>query len=394
MNVLHLVYDEKFVTFAAEVFASCSGTTNRYLVIVNDDSAPLRFVANLANKQRVTKRYFRSHAMMRELEWCDVLIVHYLGLPGAKLILRAPSRVLVVWSGWGGDYYDLLPHGEQTLLGDATRSLLLAIDRERSGRLRTMPRRIRSAVMRVRNRLVVDPLLRRAIRRVNYFSAPIPEDFDVFKRLAPGKKHAEYAQLNYASVERTFSSGPAVVTGDAILVGNSASATNNHADVFDRLAKLDLGGRRIIVPLSYGDEIYRDAVIAYGRRLFGERFEPLIEYMAIERYNVVIGQCSVALMGHRRQQGVGNIAMLLLIGARVFIDRASPVLGHLKARGAYVSALDELANGSSAFLEPLSPEQQRANRSVVEAAWGHDVVLRNTRQFIARLEARAASSRA
>src|SRR5207245_4574571 len=47
VNILHLVYDEKFVMFAAELFEACHDTRNLFLVLVHDHRAPLKYVSGL-----------------------------------------------------------------------------------------------------------------------------------------------------------------------------------------------------------------------------------------------------------------------------------------------------------------------------------------------------------
>lgn len=383
VNILHIVYDEKFIDFVADVFASCYGAVNSFRVIVDDVRLPLKRVGSLRDMRRVSHDYPNSRQAAEDLAWCDALIVHYLGLPGARLIKRAPHRVRVVWSAWGGDYYELVPSAESDLLGPSTRRLMEQLGPPAGDR--SVAGRVRALIRPLRRRLVVDPTLRDAVRRVDFFSAPVPSDFDVVRRAVPGWTRAEYAQLNYVSVERTLSRGLRSVTGEDVLVGNSASSTNNHADVFDQLARLELGSRKVVVPLSYGDLEYRDAVIAYGRRTLGARFEPIVDFMPLAQYNDVISRCSIAVMGHRRQEGVGNIATLMQAGARVFIDRVSPVFRDLTDRGAVVSGIDELARVGAAAFAPLTNEERNTNRAVLASVWGHEVVLRNTQRFIDRL---------
>jgi hypothetical protein len=161
--------------------------------------------------------------------------------------------------------------------------------------------------------------------------------------------------------------------------------------VFALLARLPLAGRRVVVPLSYGDAVYRDAVIALGRRLFGDRFVPIVEYMPLERYNAVLADCSIAVMGHRRQQGLGNIGTMMLMGARVFIDPASTAYRHFVSRGAVVSPLADLAAGDPTALAPLTADEQAVNREVLDRVWGSDTVRRNVHALVSRLGARAAA---
>lgn len=394
MNVLHLAFDEKFINFAAEIFESCDDTINLFLVIVRNTNAPLKYVNALSNVRVIDRSYFHSKKMAEDLEWCDSLVVHYLGIDGARMILRTPAKTVVAWSGWGGDYYTLLPGGEKRLLGKATLELLATIEARFPRNVLGMPAVLWSVLRKVRTSLYTRPLFRKAIKRVELFSAPIPEDFALLKTALGGEMRAEYVQLNYGSVERSFTSGVDESTGNSILVGNSATATNNHAELFQALSKVDLGEREIVVPLSYGDGAYREAVITLGRELFRERFRPILDYLPLDQYNAVVAGCSAAVMGHRRQQGLGNVVTMLWLGGRVFLDRASTVYKYLIERGAFVFGLDEIETCDNGVLVGLTSEQRLKNRKVARHLWGHDVVLRNVRRYVEVLRSQRAARRA
>jgi dTDP-N-acetylfucosamine:lipid II N-acetylfucosaminyltransferase len=105
----------------------------------------------------------------------------------------------------------------------------------------------------------------RCFKKVDFFSAPIPDDFKLLRSSLGSRFKAEYVQLNYGNVPQTFLPGSEKLTGKDILVGNSATPTNNHVEVFKLLSDLDLRGHKVIAPLSYGDERYRDAIIKLYR---------------------------------------------------------------------------------------------------------------------------------
>ena len=69
-----------------------------------------------------------------------------------------------------------------------------------------------------------------------------------------------------------------------ILVAHSAHPGNCHIESFHMLEHLKNEDIEIICPLSYGIPEYRDKVIAEGRRIFGEKFRPLTEFMQKEDY--------------------------------------------------------------------------------------------------------------
>lgn len=104
-----------------------------------------------------------------------------------------------------------------------------------------------------------------------------------------------------------------------IQVGNSANSTNNHLEIFDKLKKYKEEKIEIICPLSYGNTEYRDKVIEEGTKIFGEKFNPIIEFMAFGEYLELLAKIDVAIFNHNRQEAMGNITTLLGLGKKVYI---------------------------------------------------------------------------
>ncbi len=104
-----------------------------------------------------------------------------------------------------------------------------------------------------------------------------------------------------------------------IQVGNSADPTNNHLEVFEKLEKYKDEDIKIIVPLSYGNEVYAKEVIKQGRKIFGEKFEPLTEFMPFDQYLDLLTEIDIAIFNHNRQQAMGNTTTLLGLGKKVYI---------------------------------------------------------------------------
>jgi hypothetical protein len=381
VNILHLAPDEKFIQFFSDVFGQLDGVANRYLVQA-DQNNPLVHVGGLDVWRVVGTEYFFSPAMAEDLAWADCLIVHYLGVDGAGMMRKAPSHVATVWSGWGGDYYGFMPGGERVLFGVETRRLLdnLQIPRQAlSEKLLALAREVKHWAF---ERFVVMP----ALGHADFFSAPIKSDFALLQQALGRRFTAEYTQLNYGSVEKTFLAGGERCHGDNILIGNSATPTNNHLEIFQLLAVQDLAGRKLIVPLSYGQPEYRDAVIEKGRAVFGDRFVPICDYMPLPEYNNLIAQCSVVVMNHRRQQALGNIGAMLHRGSKVFLDEGGPVYSFFKERGAHVFPTSMLGKRNDHLFDSLDEQQVVLNREILELEWGHDRVMKNAQDFILRIE--------
>lgn len=385
MNILHLVNDDKFLAFARGMFDALPGVNNRFVARVASPETQLRHIGRMALWRLAGRRYFFSGDMAKDLAWCDCLVVHYAEGLAAIMMLRTPPRVTLVWSGWGADYYPLMQTGEQALLADDTRKLVSGMRAGWGCRAiaATAKRLLDAAKWRVLER----PLLLAASGRADFFSAPIPDDFHLLRNALGDRFRARYLQLSYGTVEETFKPGPESVTGRNILLGNSATPSNNHAEILKLLATHDLGDRRVVVPLSYGDPVYRDAIVSLGKELLGERFQPVLEFLPLPDYNALIARCSAAIMNHRRQQGLGNAGAMLYKGARVFFDENSVAYRFFKSRGAYVESTSLLAEPAPSLFEPLPEDQRLRNRAILEGLWGHDVVMENARTFLRTIEA-------
>ncbi len=381
MNILHVAPDYKFLPFVAETFDAVSDVQNVCLIHGPYHANYPQYAGTSGAFRFIDDTYFGSDSMSEDLAWCDCLIVHFLDVHAAKMILNAPARVAVVWSGWGGDYYDLPFGSQRRFLSKETKALVGQLRASETAHL-DVPRRILHRARRFKESFSGLRLRTKAIGSVDFFSAPIDDEYELVKTAVGRKFRAGYVQLNYASVEHTFIHGPAAVTGNDILVGNSATPTNNHSDVLRQLANLDLAGRKIIAPLSYGYPDYRDAIVRYGKEVLGARFQAIVDFIPLEAYNAMIANCSTVIMGHRRQQALGNICTLLYKGAKVFLSEQNVVYQFLKSRGAVVYGLRDLDALGGGGLEPLTEEQKRTNREVLEAHWGHRAVLRNTQNLV------------
>ncbi len=145
-----------------------------------------------------------------------------------------------------------------------------------------------------------------------------------------------------------------------IQVGNSATDTNNHFEAFNKLAKFIDENIRIYCPLSYGDKKYAEEVILYGKKLFGEKFIPITEFMPLEKYLDFLGSMDIAIFPHNRQQGMGNIIKLLGMGKKVYLRKNTTHWELFEVLGIKIYDLDEIS------LEPMDEKVRSNNISKVK----------------------------
>lgn len=154
-----------------------------------------------------------------------------------------------------------------------------------------------------------------------------------------------------------------------ILAGNSADPSNNHLDIFEMLARYKDEDIQIIVPLSYGDKKYAQQVISHGKKLFGLKLKPLINFHKYSDYLEILSEVDVAIFAHRRQQAMGNIRVLLGMGKKVYIRY------DISSAAVFLSDDIKVFNISDFNLEP-SFSEKNSNIEKIKTIYSKDNLIR------------------
>lgn len=379
MKILHLATDDKFIDTAYQLFENVSPCQNEVLIFSHYDGA-FRYAKNSAF-QRLSKQRLYSPCFWRTLKHYDCVILHSMIEEWAVLINGAPKKVHFVWLGWGYDYYTYIYPSRSDMMLDRTRRIYQQFIPQKKAPLSLLKRFKNIVRDNLSNRSIPD-----AIKKLRFFSPVLQSEYDMITRSGLLESIPPYISWNYGNLEDTLIGHfkTHTISGRNILVGNSASYENNHLEAIDLLSALPIDkATRLLFPLSYGDDEYRDVVLEEGRRRLGCRFDPMMEFMPLEVYIEKIKSCGYVVMNHVRQQGLGNIIIMLYLGAKIFMREECPSYRYFKDKGAVIFTVQEL--GCNAFLlnDILTAEQVENNRAVLQHSWGRDVINEKTRALIA-----------
>lgn len=372
--ILHIVVDDKFIDAAYRVFEEAYPNKNEFVLISNP--YPLKYIRTTPIKF-VPLREVLFGEFIKSLKNYEMVIIHWLDDIKLRIINKADYTVKFVWLGWGGDYYDLITNGDFTkLFKPKTLTLYKSIDSKKNNNFKNIKSLIKKSILNI---FLPSPKKVYVVNRINFFAPVIYEDYELLLSNFPGFR-PKYIEWNYYTLEDDIIKGieNQEVIGENILLGNSASYENNHLDALELLKNIDLKGRKIICPLSYGDMDYAKRIIEYGKQVFGEKFVPIDSFLPLDIYNSIIRECSVVLINSLRQQAVGNIVTALYLGAAVYLDPRNPVYKFFKKRNAYIYTIDEVING----FNKLDELKLNTNREIIKGIWSKELIIEKTKKLI------------
>ncbi len=121
-----------------------------------------------------------------------------------------------------------------------------------------------------------------------------------------------------------------------IMVGHSANSALNHIKILNLLLGLKEENVRLIMPMSYGRNEYREKVRSVANNIFGEKVIILEENLPYDEYVRLLNKIDFAFFDAEHQMGLGNIVDLLLLGKIVFLNKKGIVYKTLTDKGVRV----------------------------------------------------------
>lgn len=285
----------EFVAFTNEHFNS-----NEHLFMLS----PVRghkipVLENVRTLKTGLGRLWSAIALSLQMYRAEKIILHGLFNFGLLLLLAAQPWLLTkcYWCIWGGDLYDF-QSSEKNIKWE------------------------------IRNFLK-----HKIIPRIGHLVTYIPQDIEKAIEWygATGTFHECIGH------QSNLYQNPGVTRGNDgtinILIGNSATSSNNHACILQSLAHFKEENIRLYVPLSYGDTDYAASIIKLGHEIFGTKFKPITEFLPRHEYMEFLAKIDIAIFNHARQQAMGNTIALLGMGKTVYLKKNTAQWNFLVSKG-------------------------------------------------------------
>ncbi|WP_228851075.1 TDP-N-acetylfucosamine:lipid II N-acetylfucosaminyltransferase [Aegicerativicinus sediminis] len=377
-KILHLCNDEKFIDPVISSFEEVYPGRSIYYILQTTE-APFKYVTSSKAERFLIQTAGDEQRISEVLQKNNIKVIflHALDQNKQRIVNSLDIDVLKVWFIWGSDLYWNWKLLKQQMFERDTFSFLYGKDYRKSLRRRLtfnnstlwfynkyrsihfwLPKAL---IKKLENNFLTE--FYKSVHKIDVVVPIVPMEFNYVSRINPKLVEASFA---YGNIE-DLAAGITLNNDERskhILIGNSASPTNNHVDAFKLVEQCKKQGQKVIVPLSYGGKKnYVDFVIKKGKQYFGEDFMPILNFMPLQEYNKLISNCGFAVFYHRRQQALGNINTMLYIGAKVFLNGESPIFKYFNKVEIKVFNLGKI--DSASFQTYLSPNGIEYNRTIL-----------------------------
>jgi len=347
-KILHIIIDDKFFDEVYETFEKDKRLSNEALLIVPRKNYIIQRIKSVDKVKVMWDKNLIKQLLLGGNY--NALFFHSLSPNQWWLFDYISDERIVIWWAFGFELY----YGNQGL-----KPLLdFYLYKDKTKSLNQTNKGIVSWLHFVLDRCFVWRFYFKkqteVLRRINYFIPVLPLEF-----LLMAEAHAEFhaKEFYFKNEPIKWSHTQKHPQGD-IMIGNSATYSNNHLDVWDVIGKSGVIDRKLVVPLSYGIRKYASKLKLILTSQYNE-VVILDEMIPIDDYMKILDACSYAIYGIIRQQATWNIYFCLLNGIKVFLYRESVVYRSLKELGYAVYAIEDIDQNS--FRSPLSEQESNIN---------------------------------
>ena len=337
--IVHIVFNDKFTQGYISFMKIAFSQLDHIFIIktpqlFEDNQKDIFYFENY-------KQIYKDKQIIEKLESADKIIISGIFYP-VDNILKAGSDIThkVYLHFWGGDFYSLR---KCFSFGAPVKSAKKIIKKY-------YLKKLVANAAGVINLIPEDYIELCKILNVepgNHFIAPMCGD--------PSKKvDIDKYKANYTPSDKV-----------RIILGNSATITNNHIEALKKLAHIK-DNIQVYCPLSYGDSKYAQKVIYAGKKLLGDSFIPLLDYMNKDDYWQLLYNCDIGVFNLDRQQALGNINTLLQFQKKVFLRKDSPLYNYYHRLGIETYDLSVIDDMSIEKLKEKDVETLKKNAMIVD----------------------------
>lgn len=375
MRILHLSSDEKFVCQGVRVFDHAFPSCNEVWIITEDG---LKYSQENDVDQVIKPSDLISKLGLTKVESYDYIVLHMLDEIKQEVVLNYPHYKGYIWLLYGAEVYGDYRLHSRPVISDDTLSLV---------GLSPFKHKLKLLAKKAISSTVTKGLLpnrgKSAMRKISYFGM-LGDEFVDFRRKGILSNNCRQLPFCYYPLDILYNGKvPSYEEGNQILIGNAASLDNNHIDILKLLDRQNTL-LPIVLPLSYGDTVYRDKLMAKSVEILPEvTFTFLKDFMPMVEYHKVLNNCEYVILNNWRQQGFGTILSSIYMGKKVWLHSHNALLSYLQNLGLHIYNINTISKES---FVPLTMAERNQNIRILQERFTLEKIGMDVRKHLSRVQ--------
>lgn len=373
---LHLIIDHQVIERSLGIFEELYPGQNEILIF--EEKCSYKYLHKYANRYRIDDTNMGEFIKSYDFSDVKYIISHYMNISMAEFILQIPSYIHCCWEIYGFDLYNqfLEPQGLKIYYTNPFKFQKYSFFRRYFPSTFNFLLRIKGVkyATKKERKLLFD----KVTSRIDSVGVCTIGDLKLLEKYS-SKKFPCFLFCNYSLKEVLGDLwNSKFADGNKIMVGNSASFSNNHLYVLDLLKNIKFDSD-IVLTLSYGgNSRYKDVVIKEYSQAFPNRIKTLLNYIPLHEYNRSFLGYNSMVMSAWRQESIGTIMLAFYLGIKVYMSEKSPLYNSWKEEGFKIYSVE--SKDIEHISMPLSIEEKIHNRELLLKTYNEQNIINNVKQ--------------
>ncbi len=382
----HIMVDDKFIDSFIEDAEKVS-SNNRYLIRAQKRNA--RYVSHYKAEWDLN-----IEKILNDVTKSDRIFIHWYDLSIGKNILAIDKNIPVYVTHWGGDIFEDpfnynigWIHDPITLKYVKRKYIIGSHFPKRPDKLILLFFKYFFYKHFDKKNFIVK---RKTMQRVNFFLIHKNNYFE--KALI--KKTYDLSNISFLPYfyNQNFDLAKKILNSNKfknnssetiIQLGNSDTESNNHVDCLKKLSQYSSYGLKLFIPLSYGNQEYREFVKYNAIKYFNDKVNFQETFVSRETFVENLFNIDICVMFHNRSQALGNCITLLTLGKKLYLKKINPLYHLFKDSGIKIFDADNIGQlPFKDFSSPLSKEDSDKNYKILADLFSESVRFENLRKIL------------
>jgi len=312
IQIVHILNDSKFVNGALNKYRGAFSnqfifieTNEKY--ISDDNTEVLSFSTSQSDRQKIINICNSS----------DIIIIYGLDWIKARITRNINPEIIIIWRFFGYEIYN-----ERS-------NLFLSVKTKKIIKLHAINKKKISSTIKLKKArsLYRKLIIQKNLCKINFIITICNEEYSFLKTLQ--KKLPQNIVLPISKIDANPTYPDMSLKKEKIIIGNSRSNFNNHADILDITSDYVNNGYEFIIPFNYGQiTVYSNTI---KKRIMQLKNHHILDsFIDFNKYAELFNESSAFILNSKRQLGLGNLFLAIRNGVKIYLDEENVIFTWLK----------------------------------------------------------------